>query len=84
MPASSRPADQPATEFSPIAPTPEASPSSGPDVGDYSDASDASRVYGARMAMTHALITTAQAPIARGPLQAIRLRVRRLALECAG
>ena len=40
--------------------------------------------YRARMAMTHALITTAQAPIARGPLQAIRLRVRRLALECAG
>jgi hypothetical protein len=33
--------------------------------------------------MTHALITTAQAPVARGPLQAIRLRVRRLALECA-
>ena len=40
--------------------------------------------YRAGMAMTHALITTAQAPIARGPLQAIRLRVRRLALECAG
>jgi len=40
--------------------------------------------YRARMAMTHALITSAQAPIARGPLQAIRLRVRRLALACAG
>ena len=40
--------------------------------------------YGAQMAMTHALMTTAQAPIARGPLQAIRLRIRRLALECAG
>ena len=40
--------------------------------------------YRTRMAMTHALTTTAQAPIARGSLQAIRLRVRRLALECAG
>jgi hypothetical protein len=36
------------------------------------------------MTTTHALITTAQAPIARDSLQAIRLRVRRLALECAG
>ena len=50
----------------------------------YSDAPEANRRYRARMVMTHALITTAQAPIARGPLQAIRLRVRRLALECAG
>lgn len=55
-----------------------------PDTGDYSVAPGASRRYRARMAMTHALITTALAPIARGPLQAIRLRVRRLALECAG
>jgi hypothetical protein len=32
---------------------------------------------------THALITTAQTPVARGSLQSIRLRVRRPALERA-
>jgi len=39
--------------------------------------------YLALMFATHALITTVQTPVARGSLQSIRLRFRRLALERA-